>query len=49
MVTSPMRFEESALKTRAAPPLLGQHTDAILGRLGYGAEAIAKLREQGTL
>lgn len=49
MVTSPMRFEESALKTRAAPPLLGQHTDAILDRLGYGAEAIAKLREQGAL
>jgi crotonobetainyl-CoA:carnitine CoA-transferase CaiB-like acyl-CoA transferase len=28
-------------------PALGEHTDAILGRLGFGAEAIAQLRAQG--
>jgi crotonobetainyl-CoA:carnitine CoA-transferase CaiB-like acyl-CoA transferase len=29
---------------RARPPLLGEHTDAILQRLGYSAAQIAELR-----
>jgi crotonobetainyl-CoA:carnitine CoA-transferase CaiB-like acyl-CoA transferase len=32
-----------------AVPALGQHTDAILSRYGYSAEAIAALREQGAV
>ena len=32
-----------------AVPALGQHTDAILGRYGYSAQAIAALREQGVV
>jgi len=32
-----------------AVPALGQHTDAILSRHGYSAEAIAALREQGVV
>ena len=32
-----------------AVPALGQHTDAILSRYGYSAEAIAALREQGAI
>ena len=32
-----------------AVPALGQHTDAILSRYGYSAEAIAALREQGVV
>jgi formyl-CoA transferase len=27
-------------------PLLGEHTDAVLGELGYGAQDIAALRTQ---
>jgi crotonobetainyl-CoA:carnitine CoA-transferase CaiB-like acyl-CoA transferase len=27
-------------------PALGEHTDAILGQLGYSAERIAALREE---
>ena len=29
-----------------AVPALGQHTDAILGALGYSTERIAKLRSE---
>jgi len=32
-----------------AVPALGQHTDAILSRYGYSAQAIAALREQGAV
>ncbi|WP_110690185.1 CaiB/BaiF CoA transferase family protein [Salinicola endophyticus] len=33
----------------AAVPALGEHTDAILAGLGYGAEMLATLRERGTI
>ena len=48
-VASPMRFAESALQTQTAPPLLGQHSDDILGELGYGAADIAALRAAGAI
>ena len=31
------------------PPLLGEHTDAILTDLGYDAAAIAELREKSVV
>lgn len=34
---------------RSAPPKLGQHTDDVLGGLGYGAEEIAALRKEGVV
>jgi formyl-CoA transferase len=30
-------------------PALGEHTDALLGALGYDAAAIASLRQAGTV
>jgi crotonobetainyl-CoA:carnitine CoA-transferase CaiB-like acyl-CoA transferase len=33
----------------AAVPEVGQHTDAVLGELGYGAAEIAALREAGAV
>jgi crotonobetainyl-CoA:carnitine CoA-transferase CaiB-like acyl-CoA transferase len=32
-----------------AVPALGEHTDAILGELGFGAETIAGWRRGGTI
>jgi crotonobetainyl-CoA:carnitine CoA-transferase CaiB-like acyl-CoA transferase len=48
-VSSPMRFEQASLQSCAAPPLLGQHTDAILQELGYSPNDIAALQAAGVL
>ena len=48
-VRSPMRFADAPLQTQAAPPLLGQHSDAILAELGYGAGDIESLRSAGAI
>ena len=48
-VGTPMRFSEAQLKTCDAPPLLGQHSDAILADLGYDGPGIAALRTSGVI
>jgi crotonobetainyl-CoA:carnitine CoA-transferase CaiB-like acyl-CoA transferase len=48
-VSSPMRFADASMKTMAAPPLLGQHSDDILADLGYGTADIAALRAAGAI
>lgn len=50
MVASPMRFSETPLEYRQAPPLLGQHTEEILrGLLGKDAAEISSLRAAGVI
>ena len=50
MVASPMRFSETPIEYHAPPPLLGEHTDDVLGELlGLDAGAIARLREGGVI
>ena len=45
LVASPMRFSDTPLEYRSAPPLLGQHTEEVLsGLLGKSESDIAKLR-----
>jgi crotonobetainyl-CoA:carnitine CoA-transferase CaiB-like acyl-CoA transferase len=44
LVASPMRFEGDPLPTRSAPPLLGEHSAAILSELGYANADIEALR-----
>ncbi|WP_166364551.1 CaiB/BaiF CoA transferase family protein [Pseudomonas akapageensis] len=49
-VASPIRLSETPVQYRNAPPLLGEHTDVILGAvLGLGEADIARLREAGVL
>jgi crotonobetainyl-CoA:carnitine CoA-transferase CaiB-like acyl-CoA transferase len=50
LVASPMRFSGTPVEYRLAPPLLGQHTDEILGGLlGKDAAEIARLRASGVI
>jgi len=44
-VASPMRFGGEALPAGSAPPVLGQHSEAILCELGYGGADIDALRK----
>lgn len=48
LVASPLKLEKTPVRTELPPPLLGQHTDEVLGRLlGYTPQRIAALRAQG--
>jgi formyl-CoA transferase len=47
-VGSPIKFSDFA-PTITGSPLLGEHTDEVLTKLGYSAEQIAKLREANVL
>lgn len=46
---SPVRVRGVAPGPQGPPPVLGEHTDELLGELGYGAEDIAALREEGAV
>jgi crotonobetainyl-CoA:carnitine CoA-transferase CaiB-like acyl-CoA transferase len=49
-VGSPLKFSETPGSLRLPPPVLGQHTDAILGGdLGFTADEIAAMRSEGTV
>ncbi|HUP31344.1 MAG TPA: CoA transferase [Usitatibacter sp.] len=45
----PVKFGETPAAITRAAPTLGQHTDAILATLGYGAAEIARLRSDGAV
>ena len=50
LVASPMRLSVTPTVSNSAPPLLGQHTDAVLSSmLGYSPAEIARLRQLGVV
>ncbi len=49
-VASPIRLSETPVKYRKAPPLLGEHSEAVLhGLLGLSFEKILSLRQSGVI
>lgn len=49
MVSSPIDFSGTPWAPRSTAPDLGEHTDAVLAELGRDADAIATLRQEGTV
>jgi crotonobetainyl-CoA:carnitine CoA-transferase CaiB-like acyl-CoA transferase len=45
-IRTPIRMSASDVAVRRTAPRLGQHTDEVLGRLGYSAAEIAVLRRE---
>jgi len=44
-----VKMSRTPQRMRAPTPELGQHSEEILGELGYDAEAIASLRARGVV
>jgi formyl-CoA transferase/CoA:oxalate CoA-transferase len=42
-IANPIRFSNTPVSYRLPPPLLGEHTAAILQGLGYSAEAAREM------
>jgi crotonobetainyl-CoA:carnitine CoA-transferase CaiB-like acyl-CoA transferase len=50
LIANPVRLSATPVDYRIPPPLLGEHTEAVLGRLlGMGAAEVAALREKGVV
>jgi crotonobetainyl-CoA:carnitine CoA-transferase CaiB-like acyl-CoA transferase len=49
LVASPMKLSATPVTLRRAPPLLGQHTDEVLGELGIEDGERARLRRLGVI
>jgi len=45
----PIKLSDTPGTVRTPPPQLGEHTDAVLGDLGFAAEEIARLRATGAI
>lgn len=50
LIGSPLRFSETPVSYRRAPPVLGQHTDEVLSELlDLDAESLSQLRARGII
>ena len=46
VIGAPIKLSKDPASVRTPPPVLGQHTDAVLKEIGYDAETIAALRSK---
>lgn len=50
LIASPLaRMSDSPATIRRPPPLIGEHTDEVLGELGFDAARVAQFREAGAI
>lgn len=49
LATAPMQFDDEAVEVRQAAPGLGEHTDEVLGALGFSADELAAMRTAGII
>jgi crotonobetainyl-CoA:carnitine CoA-transferase CaiB-like acyl-CoA transferase len=49
LVASPMKLSATPAQIKRAPPLLGQHTDEVLGEFGLSGDEVATLRAEGVI
>jgi succinate--hydroxymethylglutarate CoA-transferase len=48
-IAPPVKFDGVEMKARRKPPLLGEHTDEVLGEMGYSEEDLVALRRDGVV
>ena len=50
VIANPVRLSETPPDYRLPPPVLGEHTEAVLGeRLGFSPAKLAELRDAGVI
>jgi crotonobetainyl-CoA:carnitine CoA-transferase CaiB-like acyl-CoA transferase len=49
VIGAPIKLSETEASVRTPPPVLGQHTDAVLSEIGYDSATIAALRQMGVV
>lgn len=49
LIRNPVRLSETPLDQYTAPPLMGEHTDEVLGEYGYSDDEVEKLRSAGVI
>jgi crotonobetainyl-CoA:carnitine CoA-transferase CaiB-like acyl-CoA transferase len=49
VIGSPVKLSDTPATVRTAPPILGQHTAAVLGELGYGPDDIERFKKAGVV
>ncbi len=49
VMETPLRLSRTPASVRGRAPVLGEHTEVIVGELGYSAEEIASFRTEGVI
>ncbi|KAK6438988.1 hypothetical protein LTR95_004809 [Oleoguttula sp. CCFEE 5521] len=48
-IGTPVKFSDADTSLRSRPPKLGEHTDEVLGEVGYDKDQIERLRNEGVV